>query len=318
LGSKKYPLGRTGVQKLILLGVIAVICAVAGVINPNFFAIRNFLAILQQIAVLGIIAMAMLSLMIARTLDLSLGALIGLCGVILCKMVMADYPVYPSVLFILGIAVFCGFLNGIIVTKSKSEPLIITLGMSFVYNGLALVISNGGFLSLRGNLRQLGSGTVLGIPFSVLALLGLMVLIHVMLKYTKFGRRLHIIGANEELAYLCGIAVDKNKIINFTLAGLITGIAALILVARLGNLLAGSGNGYEFRALSAAIIGGVAFEGAKGDVAGVFLGVILLGVVSNAMNVLGVSAFYQTAVLGLIIVAAVTASNLNKKKRNRV
>jgi ribose/xylose/arabinose/galactoside ABC-type transport system permease subunit len=211
----------------------------------------------------------------------------------------------------------CGFLNGLIVTKSKSEPLIITLGMSFFYNGLALVITDGGFLSLKGHLAWLGSGSLLGIPVPVLVLFILMILTHFILKFTKYGRRLHLIGANEEMAYLSGIAVDQYKIINYTIAGFITGVATLVLVARLGNILAGSGNGYEFRALSAAIIGGVTFEGAIGDVPGVFLGAILLGVVSNAMNVLGVSAFYQTAVMGLIIVVAVTISNINKKKRNK-
>jgi ribose/xylose/arabinose/galactoside ABC-type transport system permease subunit len=308
---------HTNMQKLVLLGVIAVICITASLINPNFFAVRNFLAILQQIAVLGIITMAMLSLMIARTIDLSLGAIIGLCGGILCKMVMAGYSIYRAVPIVFLLSGFCGFLNGLIVTKSKSEPLIITLGMSFFYNGLALVITDGGFLSLKGNLSWLGSGSPLGIPVPVLVLFILMLLMHFTLKFTKYGRRLHLIGANEEMAYLSGIAVDQYKILNYTMAGFITGIATLVLVARLGNILAGSGNGYEFRALSAAIIGGVTFEGAIGDVPGVFLGAILLGVVSNAMNVLGVSAFYQTAVIGLIIVAAVTISNINKKNRNK-
>jgi ribose/xylose/arabinose/galactoside ABC-type transport system permease subunit len=304
-------------QKLVLLGVIIVICITASIINPNFFALRNFLAILQQIAVLGIITMAMLSLMIAKTIDLSLGAIIGLCGGILCKMVMAGHSIFLALPFVFILSGLCGFLNGIIVTKSKSEPLIITLGMSFFYNGLALVITDGGFLSLKGHLSWFGSGTVLRIPVPVLVLFILMILTHFVLKFTKYGRRLHLIGANEEMAYLTGIGVDRYKIINYTVAGFITGIAALVLVARLGNILAGSGNGYEFRALSAAIIGGVTFGGAVGDVPGVFLGAVLLGVVSNAMNVLGVSAFYQTAVMGLIIVAAVTASNVNKKKRNK-
>jgi ribose/xylose/arabinose/galactoside ABC-type transport system permease subunit len=201
-------------QKFVLLGIIVLICVIAGIINPNFFAVRNFLAILQQIAVLGIIAMVMLILMISGDLDLSLGALIGLCGVILCKFAMAGFPIYPGVAIIILIAVFCGFLNGLIVTKSKSEPLIITLGMSFFYNGLALVISDGGFLSLKGNLAWLGSGKILWIPVSVVVLAVLMILTHFMLKYTKFGRTLHIIGANRELAYLSGIAVDRNKILN--------------------------------------------------------------------------------------------------------
>lgn len=307
-----------GMQKVLLFLVIVIIVTVASLINPNFFQIKNFTAIMQQVAVLGIISMAMLILMIARTIDLSLGAMMGLAGVVMCSMIMNGQNPYLAMVVALVITIFCGALNGVIVTKSKSEPLIITLGMSFIYKGAALVVSDGGFMSLKGNFKGLGGGYFLGIPVPMLVLVLIMLIVSFMLKYTKYGRRLHLIGGNEEFAYLSGVGVDNYKIINYTIAGFITGIGTLVLVARLGNMLAGTGEGYEFRALAAAIIGGVTFEGAKGDVLGTFIGVILLGVVSNAMNLLSISAFYQIAVQGVIIVLAVALSNLSKKKRSKV
>lgn len=315
---KSYLKKRIGNQTGMLLLVILLICIIAGTLNSSFLTFKNFTTVLQQISVLGIIAMAMLLLMIFRGIDLSLGALMGMSGVILCKIVMAGYSVFYGVLLSMAITTICGFVNGVIVTKSKSEPLIITLGMSYIYSGLALVISDGGFLSFGGNLKWFGRGYILKIPVAVYILLFIMIFIHVILTYTKYGRRLFLIGANEELAYLSGIKVDRCKIISYMISGILTGIAMIVLVARLGNILAGSGDGYEFRALSAAIVGGVTFSGAKGTVFGVFLGVVLLGIMSNAMNILGVSSFYQTVISGVIIVVAVILSNLNNKKRSSI
>jgi ribose/xylose/arabinose/galactoside ABC-type transport system permease subunit len=139
---------------------------------------------------------------------------------------------------------------------------------------------------------------------------------HFLLTYTKYGRRLVAMGGNEQLAYLSGINVDRLKIMNYTLSGAIIGLASLVLVSRLGNVLANAGEGYELRALAAAIIGGVTFEGGRGTIAGTFLGVILLGIVQNGLNILNVSSYFQTLAVGVIIVVAVVVSNL-EKIRNR-
>lgn len=294
--------------------VIVVLCVVAGAINPNFFNINNIMAIFQQIAVLGILTGAMLILLVTGMLDLSYGYLIGLCGVALCQFVTIGINPILSLLLMFLIAIAGGALNGAIVTAFKCEPLIVTVGTGYIYNGLALVWSQGTYQSLQGQLEYIGTEKWGIVPVPMVVMVIVLVLIHIMLRFTPYGRRLHIIGGNSEVAFLSGINVNAYKIITFMLGGLICGLASFVLTSRVGSALASNGSGYELRALAACIIGGASFSGAKGTVLGAFLGVVLLGVISNALNILGVDPFFQTVVLGVIIVVAVIASNMNKKK----
>jgi ribose transport system permease protein len=252
-------------------------------------------------------------------LDLSIGAMMGLVGVVFVKMVKAGISVELSVLAVLAIAAFCGFVNGIIVAKSKVMPLIITLGMLYVYYGLALFISDGRPNALGDYFRFLGQSKLgpenFSIPFTIIVFLLIFLLAFAMNKYTKYGRRLNAIGGNKLTAYLAGINVDMHIISLYVLVGLIMGLAGLVLASRLGNVRAGSGDGYELKALAAVIIGGITFEGGKGSLIGVFFGVVLLGVIYNAMNLIGVSSYFQTMVLGAIIVVTTVISNIGKIRK---
>ncbi|MDK2896513.1 MAG: ribose transport system permease protein [Candidatus Atribacteria bacterium] len=299
-------------QILFLILVIILLSLVFGSINPKFLTWRNLLAIFQQIAVLGIATMAMALLLISGGIDLSIGSMIGLSGVVICKLVMIGY--HPAFAIFIGalIPIGCGLVNGIIVSKSKCVPLIVTLGMSYVYYGMALVISGGLFLSLKGHFTFLGRGRVLGIPVPMMVVIATVILIHVLLKYTRLGRRLVVMGGNEQMAFLSGINVDRLKIKVYTISGAIVSLASLVLVSRLGNVLADVGSGYELEALASAIIGGVTFEGGRGTMFGAFLGAILLGIVKNGLNILNVSSYFQTFTLGIIIVVAVVISNIEK------
>ena len=311
---KRSKRNRIGNELIFLPIVIIVICVFSGIMNPNFFSINNILSIFQQVAVLGILTGAMLMLLISGLLDLSYGSVMGVCGVALCQFVTMGMNPYLALLLTFVISVAAGLLNGIIVTKFKCEPLIITIGTGYIYNGIALVWSQGTYQSLQGQLEFIGSGKVWGIPVLVIVLLLVLAIIWVVLRYTPYGRKLHIIGGNPEVAFLSGINVNRYKILTFGLGGLICGLSAFVLCSRIGSALASNGAGYDLRALAACIIGGASFKGAKGTVAGAFLGVILLGVISNALNILGVDPFFQTAVLGLIIVIAVIVSNASSKK----
>ncbi|WZL73952.1 ABC transporter permease [Clostridiaceae bacterium 35-E11] len=299
-------------QSVLLIGVIIGISIIVSLLNPNFLTISNLFAVFQQVAVLGIITMAMVLLLISGLIDLSLGAMMGLSCVIIAKLVMNGIHIGIAIMVGVLVCILCGLINGIIVSKSKCVPLIVTLGMSYVYYGFALVISGGMFLTLGGKFKVLGRGKLLGIPIPMIVFLFIVLGTYILLKYTKFGRRIVSIGGNEEAAFLAGINIDAYKIKVYVIGSVLAALAGLVLLSRLGNALADVGNGYDLRALAAAIIGGVTFEGGKGTVGGAFLGVILLGIVSNAMNILSVSSYYQTVVLGFIIVVAVVASNIGK------
>lgn len=311
---KRCKRNRIGNELIFLPIVIIAICVFSGIMNPNFFSISNILSIFQQVAVLGILTGAMLILLISGLLDLSYGSVMGLCGVALCQFVTMGMNPYLSLLLTFVIAVAAGLLNGFIVTKFKSEPLIITIGTGYIYNGIALVWSQGTYQSLQGQLEFIGTGKIWGIPVPVIVLLLVLAIIWVVLRYTPYGRKLHIIGGNSEVAFLSGINVNRYKVLTFGLGGLICGLSAFVLCSRIGSALASNGAGYDLRALAACIIGGASFKGAKGTIVGAFLGVILLGVISNALNILGVDPFFQTAVLGLIIVIAVIVSNASSMK----
>ncbi|MEX1029231.1 MAG: ABC transporter permease [Paenibacillaceae bacterium] len=307
---------KLGNETIFLSIVIVALCVVSAILNPNFLTWSNFMAIFQQVAVLGILTGAMLMLLISGVLDLSYGSLIGLCGVALCQFIAMDISPIISLVLMFLIAIAAGMMNGLIVTKFKTNPLIITIGTGYIFSGIALVWSQGTYQSLKGHLEYVGTGKIGTIPIPLIILFIVLAIIHIVLRYTPYGRRLHIIGGNQEVAFLSGINVNKYKIITFMVGGLICGLAAFVLASRIGSALPSNGAGYELRALAACIIGGATFTGGRGTVLGAFLGVLLLGIISNAMNILGVDPFFQTAILGVIIVAAVIASNLKRKQTN--
>lgn len=262
---------------------------------------------------MGIVTSAMLMLLISGVIDLSYGSLVGLCSVILCNMISVQgFNPWFALATMFAVALGAGALNGLIVTHFNCQPLIVTIGTGFLYLGIAQVISQGTFQSLGGAFPFIGTARVGNIPVSMLVLIVVLICMFVLLRYTPFGRKLHIIGGNQEVAFLSGIPVKKYKMIVFIMGGGIVGLAAFVLTSRVGSALPSNGAGIELNALAAAIMGGAAFTGAKGTVLGVFLGVLLLGIVNNALNILGVDSFMQTVVLGLIIVAAVIFSNLKR------
>jgi ribose/xylose/arabinose/galactoside ABC-type transport system permease subunit len=311
--AEKFKVLKNQITYLIL--VIIGVSVIATVLNPNFATARNFFNIMQQISVLGILTMCMSLLMISGGLDISIGNMAGLVGMVFVRMVLAGYNIALTVMIVLIISTFCGFINGVIVAKSKVTPLIITLGMMYVYLGISLIISEGRPHSLGGLFQFLGRAKIGPVPFTIIVYLLIFAFAYLLRKYSKYGRRLNAIGGNEQAAFLSGINVDWYKISIYTLSGFIVGIGGLVLASRLGMVRADSGSGYELQALAAAIIGGITFEGGRGSLVGAFFGVLLLGIMNNAMNIIGVSSYIQTIFLGAIIVIATVISNIGKMRR---
>lgn len=316
--SKQKLQGMLRDQRVLLVIVIVLLVVVVGCINPKFVKLGNVIAIFQQISVLGILTMVQAMLLISGGIDLSIGNMMALIGVVVATMLMAGQSLLVAVLAGMGVGILCGLFNGFIIAKSRCIPLIITLGTGQIFYGIALLICGGSFLQFKEKLEFMRKIQLYNfLPLMVIFMLAIVVFMYFLLNKTKFGRRIVAIGGNEKNAYLSGINVDKYKIITYAIGGLIVSIAALILGARLNSITATAGDGYETDALVASIIGGVTFEGGRGTVFGAFLGCLLTGIISNALDILGVHAYVKVVISGAIIVGAVVLSNLDNLRKKQ-
>nr|WP_315033763.1 ABC transporter permease [uncultured Lachnoanaerobaculum sp.] len=298
-------------QRILLLFVIFAIIACVTVINPKFITIKNIVTILGQISVIGVLTMAMSMLLISGGIDLSLGNIMALSSVVMAALLAMGQNIIIVIFGGIITGLICGLLNGFIIAKSKCIPLIITLGTSQIFYGLSLTISKGRIMSFSGVFDVLSKTKFFGVfPAMLIVLIIMIILAYILMNRTIIGKRLMAVGGNEKNAYLCGIEIDKYKILIYSLSGIFCSVAAIVFSARIDSVTANAGLGYETSALTAAIIGGVTFEGGKGSIAGAFLGCILMGVISNAMNILQVETYIQTIITGIIIAAAVVFSNV--------
>ncbi len=302
-------------QKLLLVIVIICIGTIASLINNSFLKISNITNIFQSIAVLGIITMAQTMLIIMGCNDLSYGGVIGLVSCTVCKLATeTDMNIWLVILISLVVGTICGIINGIIVSYSGCVPLIVTLGLQYVYYGITLIIVRGNIMVADNKLSMFTDVKLFGLPLLLYVFAIVVICTFILLNYTRYGRRIVAIGGNEVNAFLSGIHHKFYKMLNYSYGGFLVAIATVMLIARTNAVTANSGDGYALRAMAAAIIGGVSFSGGKGTIGGAFLGCILMGVIANAMNVIGLSGYYQTTVLGVIIVVSVVFSNLKNKK----
>jgi ribose transport system permease protein len=303
-------------QTALLVFLISAMSVVATIFNPAFFTINNLLNVLNQNAVIGIVAAGATLVMISGNFDISVGNMIGLSTTTSALLIVRGWNVAPSVIMGFLICAACGLANGIIIAKTRTPSFIITLAMMSVYRGISLITTGGITQSLSGKFSVLGRGFTFGvIPNPILVCFGIYIIIWLILKYTKFGRRVYAVGGNENAAYLSGVNTDRTKIAVYLLNGIIVGVASITLLSRLGSALPSTGNGMELRAIAAVVIGGVPLSGGKGKALGTFLGIILTGLISNVLNLLNISAYYQEVAIGFIIALAVIISNIGTMKR---
>ncbi len=303
-------------QTALLVFLISAMSVAATIFNPAFFTINNLLNVLNQNAVIGIVAAGATLVMISGNFDISVGNMIGLSTTTSALLIVRGWNVAPSVIMGFLICAACGLANGIIIAKTRTPSFIITLAMMSVYRGISLITTGGITQSLSGKFSALGRGFTFGvIPNPILVCFGIYIIIWLILKYTKFGRRVYAVGGNENAAYLSGVNTDRTKIAVYLLNGIIVGVASVTLLSRLGSALPSTGNGMELRAIAAVVIGGVPLSGGKGKALGTFLGIILTGLISNVLNLLNISAYYQEVAIGFIIALAVIISNIGTMKR---
>lgn len=298
-----------------LLGLI-VLVIVLWLATPHFLTVSNLLNVAQQTSINAIIAVGMTFVIISAGIDLSVGSVMAFAGVVLASALQAGMPPALAIAVGLGVGFFSGLVNGLLITYGRLPPFISTLGMMSVARGAALLYTQGRPISgFSEPFRFLATGEIFYIPAPVMMMAAVYLAAHFLLTRTKLGRYTYAIGGNEEAAVLSGVNVKFHKTMVYGLCGLLSGLAAIILTARLNSAQPIAGIMYELDAIAATVIGGTSLMGGEGTIVGTLIGAFIMGVLRNGLNLLGVSSFIQQIVIGAVIILAVLIDMAFKRQK---
>ena len=298
-----------------LIGLV-VLCAVLWALTPHFLTISNLLNVAQQTSINAIVAVGMTYVILSGGIDLSVGSIVAMAGVVLGTVLQDGAPLSIAIAAAVAAGVACGLLNGAFVSWGGLPPFIVTLGMMSIARGAALVFTEGRPVSgFESGFRSIATGSLGFVPAPVIAMVGVYAVAHIVLTRTTFGRYVYAIGGNEEATRLSGVAVRVHKTAIYGVSGLMSAIAAIILTARLNSAQPIAGMMYELDAIAATVIGGTSLMGGEGSLGGTLVGALIMGVLRNGLNLLGVSSFLQQIVIGGVIVGAVLVDTVLKRHR---
>ena len=302
------------------------------VMAPNFVSVANAVIISKHVAINAILAIGMTYVILTGGIDLSVGSIVGLTGMVAGGLiahglwiepvgVIIYFNVFEVVLIALAVGTAIGAINGLLITKLGVAPFIATLGTLYVARGAALLLSGGAtFPNLVGKpelgnqgFPVIGSGTLFGIPFSVLILVVLAVIAAYIAQRTPFGRRVYAVGGNERAAALSGVRVDRVKLAVYMISGFCAAVVGLIVSSQLVASHPASGETFELNAIAAAVLGGTSLSGGYGRIGGTIVGAFVIGVLSDGLVMMGVSEFWQMVIKGLVIIAAVVLDQLQRR-----
>jgi ribose transport system permease protein len=292
------------------------------IIEPSFSAAfwkeENFFNVTRNFAFIAIIALGQVTVMITGGIDLSVGSVLAVCGIVLGLLMTNDYSFWISALAAILAGVAAGLFNGYLISYLRLSPFVVTLGMLSIGRSLALAISNNKFFYQFGHdqklLIELGGGKTFGLANPVIFLVGLTLITGFALRYTKWGRHLYAIGGNENAARLTGVPVDRLKLSVYVLSGFMTAISAILSVGWLGSVTNGIGIGYELRVIASTVIGGANLLGGEGGAYAAFIGAALIEVIRNSLLLAGVDPYWQGTFVGLFIILAVLLERLRGRK----
>ena len=316
------PKRRSMVRRLLEqreLSIFLVVVAAALFLNfasPNFKSPANLTAVVLGLSFDAILAVGMTVLLISGGFDLSVGATLALSGATAgYAMTKLGAGVPAAIVIGLLTGALVGVINGLIIAKVRVNPFITTLGMMQIARGVVLLLTAGyGIPNLPDEFNVLGQGMVMGFQFPIWVMLFIVVIGEVLLRRSRFFRQSYFIGGNERSARLSGISVERVKIINYALMGVLAAVAGLLLTGRMGTASVSAGLGAELRVISAVVIGGASLAGGEGSVLGSLLGVLLMALLANGLNLLGINVYWQTIVTGTVLVIAVAADAISRRR----
>ncbi|MEP0521036.1 MAG: ABC transporter permease [Hyphomicrobiales bacterium] len=304
-------------ESIIVLVGLATLMAI---LSPYFLSVSNFMNILLATSTIGVLAIAATFVLSSGGLDLSIGSVLGLSGVVGAAVaVNLGMPTPIAVLATLGAGAMAGYISGLVITRGFVPAFIVTLGMLGIARGLALVISDGRVIyGLPEWMLYLGQGRPFGVPMPVIIFIVVAVIMHVVLAYTRYGRHTLAIGDNENAARTSGINVEFHRLTLYTLSGGLAGLAGLLFATRINSGDPTAGITYELTAITAAIIGGTNLFGGRGSILGTMIGALIMGVLQNGLNLLAVQSYYQQMAIGSVLVLAVFIDQYQQRQETKV
>lgn len=291
-----------------IIGVLVLICVILAFSSPVFLTTDNIMSVLRQISNNMFLALGMTLVIIIGGIDLSVGSVVAMTGTLTVGFMATNgMPIFPAILTGLILGTLCGFINGAIVAYFNVPAFIVTMSMMNIAKGIAYIYSGGKSTRIMDEaFTGIGTGKLFNIiPYPVVYMIILIVIFVILLNKTKFGTYVYALGGNRESARLSGIPIKKIEIMVFTISGFLAAFAGIVLSARMYSGQPSVGDGYELDAIAACVLGGVSMSGGVGKISGTIFGAVVIGIISNGLNLMGVSSFWQLVVKGLIILIAV-------------
>ncbi|WP_448462976.1 ABC transporter permease [Martelella sp. AMO21009] len=311
-------------QRYGILIALILVCIVLSIVSENFLSPRNIVNVLRQTSINGILAIGMTFVILTRGIDLSVGSVVALAGVVSASFATTSSsafipgtPYIAPIAIVIGLAagIAMGAISGTAVARFSVPAFVATLGMLSAARGLTLIYSGGRPIpALTDGYRWIGTGDIFGLPIPIILFALVFLVAHFVLTNTRFGRHIYAVGGNPHAAKVSGLSVNRIRFMVYVISGALAGLAGMVLAARTGSALPQAGVAYELDAIAAVVIGGTSLSGGIGRVSGTVIGALLIGVMNNGLDLLGVESYYQQVIKGALIVAAVMLDRSRKSE----
>lgn len=301
---------KMALQKYQSVLMLVVFAGVIALLNDRFLTVPNLLNVFRQSSINAVIACGMTFVILTGGIDLAVGSVLAIASAISASMLLAGFGIVPTVMAAMLVGAISGAISGLIITKGKVQPFIATLVMMTFLRGATLVFTNGTPLTV-GKAKAadafyfLGNGNVLGMPVPILITIVVFIISYYILTQTRTGRYVYAVGGNEDASRLSGLNTDRVKLFVYTISGVLAAIAGLIVTSRLSSAQPTAGTGYELDAIAAVVLGGTSLVGGKGKILGTVIGVLIIGILNNALNLMDISSYYQMIAKAAVILLAV-------------
>ena len=304
-------------MKYVMYLFLILMCIVLTVASDKFLTVTNLMTIIKQISIQSIVAIGMTMIIISGNIDLSVGSLVALCSVSGAMIMNKGLPMIAAVIASVIIGAFVGFITGGVTAKLKLHSFLVTLSLMTALRGLAQTMTNGSTVAgLPSEFGKIASASIGPVPLLVIYMIVLYAIFMYMMKYTAFGRSIYAVGSNQESARLSGINIEMVKTMVFVISGALCGIAGVLLTAKVRSGDPTCANAWEMDTIAGAIIGGTDMNGGEGKLGGTIIGLLFVGILANGMVLLGVSAYMQSVIKGLVIFMAVIINSIQKRSQS--